>query len=175
MIRLRYYGDPALRQKAEPVSEITDEIRQLVSDMIQVMEESQGIGLAAPQVGVSLRLFVSNLAGVNEDDTLVLCEPYAYINPVLTKPDDMASELEEGCLSIPKLFVPVIRPISIHVEALDIEGNVISKDVEGFLARHIMHENDHLNGVLTIDRLQGKRRTELEPELRRIKKRYGKR
>ncbi|MCC5831990.1 MAG: peptide deformylase [Chlamydiales bacterium] len=174
ILQLRYYGDPVLRKKAQPVEEITDEIRQLCRDMIETMLAVNGIGLAAPQVGHLLRIFVSNVAYEDQEGEVHLGDPVVYINPVISEPSDMLVERSEGCLSIPKLYAAVARPLKITVEALDIEGNPFKKECYGYLARNIMHENDHLNGVLFIDRIKGKRRTLLEPELRRIKQHYDK-
>jgi len=171
-LELRYYGDPVLRQKAKPVEEITDEIRQLALDMIETMLACKGIGLAATQVGHLLRIFVSNVDYEDEEGEVLLCDPVVYINPVISNPSDMLVERSEGCLSIPKLNALVARPLSIEVEAMDLDGNLFKKECYGYLARNIMHENDHLNGVLFIDRIKGKRRTLLEPELRRIKQQY---
>ncbi len=171
-MNLCYYGNPILRKKAKEVEEITDEIRALIEGMTKIMLDTNGIGIAAPQVGHSLRLFVSIVEGEDAEGKLIICDPYVFINPVLSNPGTTQSEMDEGCLSIPELFIPVIRPLSVDVEALDIEGKPFSKKCHGFLARHVMHENDHLNGVLTIDRLKGKRRTQIEPDLRRIKQKY---
>ena len=169
---LRYYGDPALRQKAKPVEEITEEIRQLVNNMIETMLAYNGIGLAATQVGHMLRIFVSNVDFEDEEGEVHLCDPLVYINPVISNPSETIVERSEGCLSIPKLNVPVARPLTIELEAMDLDGNMFKKECYGYLARNIMHENDHLNGVLFIDRIKGKRRTLLEPELRSIKQQY---
>ncbi|MFN0064972.1 MAG: peptide deformylase [Chlamydiales bacterium] len=171
--QLRYFGDPVLRQKAAPVEEITDEIRELVQEMIVIMKESDGIGIAAPQVGVLKRLFVS-ICYDEKEGQLIYGAPYVYINPKLTNPSETMVEMNEGCLSIPKISAAVLRPLSVEVEAMDLEGNIFRKECYGYFARHIMHENDHLNGVLYIDRIKGKRRTALEPELRRIKQQYCK-
>ena len=171
---LHYYGDPALRQKAEPVKEITEEIRTLCRDMVETMLAYNGIGLAATQVGQMVRIFVSNVAFEDKEGEVQLGDPIVYINPVLSEPSDTLVERSEGCLSIPKLYAAVARPLKITVEALDIEGNPFKKECYGYHARNIMHENDHLNGVLFIDRIKGKRRTLLEPELRRIKQQYYK-
>lgn len=169
---LRYYGDPILRQKAQPVEAITEEIRQLCLDMIETMLAYNGIGLAAPQVGHLVRIFVSNVAYEDGEGEVHLGDPVVYINPVLVEPSDSLVERSEGCLSIPKLYAAVARPLKITVEAMDIEGKSFTKECYGYHARNIMHENDHLNGVLFIDRIKGKRRTLLEPELRRIKLQY---
>ncbi len=172
-LNVRYYGDPILRQKAEPVEKITEEIRQLCLDMCETMLSFNGIGLAAPQVGRLLRIFISNVAWEDERGELHLSEPKIYINPVLTAPSDTTAERSEGCLSIPKLYAAVDRPLTIHLDALDIEGNPFSEDCYGYVARNRMHENDHLNGVLFIDRIKGKRRSQLEPALRLIKQQYS--
>lgn len=172
ILQLRYYGDPILRQMAQPVAEITDEIRELCHNMIETMLHHNGIGLAGPQVGHLLRIFVSNLDYEDEQGELHLFEPKVYINPILSNPGDVLVERNEGCLSIPTLSLPVARPLSIHLEATDLEGKQFHEECYGYQARNRMHENDHLNGVLTIDRIKGKRRTLLEPELRRIKLQY---
>lgn len=169
---LRYYGDPILRQKAHPIEKITDEIRQLALDMIETMLASNGIGLAAPQVGHLVRMFVSNLEKEDENGDLHYGEPRVFINPILSNPSSALVEVSEGCLSIPKLYVPIIRPLTIHLEALDLSGNSFLEDCYGYVARNRMHENDHLNGVLFIDRVKGKKRAQLEPALKRIKQHY---
>jgi len=171
---LHYFGDPVLRQKAKPVEEITDEIRQLCLDMIETMLAHNGIGLAATQVGRMLRIFVSNVDFEDEEGEVHLCDPIVYINPVISNPSETFVERSEGCLSIPKLYAAVARPLTITVEAMDMDGNTFTKECYGYHARNIMHENDHLNGVLFVDRIKGKRRTQLEPELRRIKQHYYK-
>lgn len=175
MIReLRYYGDPVLRQKAQPIEEITDEIRQLAQDMIETMLKFDGIGLAAPQVGVLLRIFVSNVDYEDEQGEVHIGAPRVYINPILKHPSDVIVERSEGCMSIPKLYLAIPRPLSIVVEATDLEGNLFTRDCYGYLARNMMHENDHLNGVLFFDWLKGKRRSQIEPQLRLIKQKYMK-
>ncbi len=171
-LKLRYYGDPILRGSAKPVEEITDEIRTICYNMVETMKHYDGIGLAAPQVGYLLRIFVSNVESEDENGELHLGEPKIYINPIITVPSDALVERSEGCLSIPKLYLPIVRPLSIHLEATDIEGNQFHEECYGYQARNRMHENDHLNGVLFIDRIKGKRRTEIEPALRRIKQQY---
>jgi peptide deformylase len=173
ILTLRYYGDPILREKAKPVDSITDEIRRLAADMIETMLSVNGIGLAAPQVGKPLRLFVSNVEFEDEEGEVHIGEPRVYINPTLHEPSEELVERSEGCLSIPKLYVPVLRPLSVKVEAMDLEGNIFVRDCYGYLARNIMHENDHLNGVLFIDRVKGKKRTEIDPILRQIKQKYA--
>lgn len=171
-LQLRYYGDPILRKRASEVTEITPEIRQLCLDMMKAMVDFNGIGLAAPQIGVLLRILVSNVEMEREDGELVIGAPKVYINPVLSNVSEAVVDRSEGCLSIPKLYAGVVRPYSITVNALDIDGKPFEKECTGYLARNIMHEVDHLNGVLFIDRIKGKKRKELESNLRRIKKQY---
>lgn len=172
ILQLRYYGDPILRQKAEPVEEITDEIRLICADMIETMEHYNGIGLAAPQVGHLLRIFISNVDYEDDEGELHYCPPKVYINPILKNPSDALVERSEGCLSIPAVYAPVLRPLSIELEATDLEGNLFTESCYGYQARNRMHENDHLNGMLYIDRIKGKRRTQLEPLLRRVKQQH---
>lgn len=170
---LRYYGDPILREKAKPIEEITDEIRNLAADMIETMNSYKGIGLAAPQVGVLLRMFISNLVSEDEQGELHYGEPMVFINPVISNPSDVLVERSEGCLSIPQLYYSVLRPLTITLEATDLEGNSFKEECYGYVARNRMHENDHLNGVLFIDRIKGKRRNEIEPYLRQIRQKYS--
>lgn len=173
-LKLKYYGDPVLRKKAEAITEVNDEIKSIAAQMIELMISSRGCGLAANQVGVLLRIFVSNVEKEEQDGTVVYGEPRVYINPVLSNPSKVMVEMNEGCLSIPKLYVPVERPLSVTIEATDINGNRFTKECHGFLARNMMHENDHLNGVLHIDRVKGKKRREIEPILLQIKEKYYK-
>ncbi|MCB1180784.1 MAG: peptide deformylase [Chlamydiia bacterium] len=171
-LKLLYYGNPLLRRRARPVEGITDEIRELVASMIEVMKSHNGIGLAAPQVGYMVRIFITPVEGVSEQGELILGEPKVFINPELSNPSETSVEMNEGCLSIPKLYAAVSRPLTIHTKALDLNGHLFEETTYGYAARTRMHENDHLNGVLFIDRIKGKQRTVLEPELRRIKQQY---
>ncbi|MEZ5314818.1 MAG: peptide deformylase [Chlamydiales bacterium] len=169
---LYYYNHPILRKQSTPVGKITDDIRQLCFDMIESMLAYKGIGLAAPQVGHLLRIFVSNVDFEDEKGEIHLGEPVVFINPILSNPSDVFVEREEGCLSIPGLYEFVKRPSKITVEAKNLEGNSFKKECYGYHARNIMHENDHLNGTLFIDRIKGKRRTLIEPKLLEIKQKY---
>lgn len=173
ILKLRYYGDPILRQTAKSVESITEEIRELCHNMIETMLHSDGVGLAAPQIGVLLRIFVSNVAYEDQNGEIHLSEPKVYINPILTQPSPTLVERSEGCLSVPKLYLAIPRPLSIHLEATDLNGNQFHEECYGYQARNRMHENDHLNGVLFFDRIKGKQRTLLEPELRHIKQHYS--
>jgi len=173
LLDIKYYGDPVLRKKCEKIKKITNEIKQLAANMIETfMYQDRGVGIAAPQVGVSVKMFV--IAEPNyDDDQLTYSDPEVYINPVLSDPSDKIVTMDEGCLSLPKLRGEVSRPESITVSALDINGHGFKKRVSGYKARMIMHENDHLNGVLFIDRMHdAHEREHLKSALNRLKKKY---
>jgi peptide deformylase len=172
MLKIYHYGHPILRKRAEPITEITDEIRKLASDMIETMDKGDGIGLAAPQVGHSIRMFVLRNYIYTEDGRCTLSEPKVYINPKLSAPGDCILTDSEGCLSFPGLRLDVDRPERITVEAMDLEGNIFVEESEGYNARVRMHENDHINGVLFIDRIDAKMRKMIDPLLREIKKKH---
>lgn len=172
LLNIHFYGDPVLRKRCEPIGEITDEIRKLANDMIETMDKNNGAGLAAPQVGRAIRMFVLRDYIIQEDGSWTLSEPKVYINPKLTRPGtDLITDVE-GCLSLPGLRLDIDRPDRITVEALDIDGKPFTEEIEGYNARIRMHENDHINGVLFIDRIDEKTRKKIDPILREIKKKY---
>ena len=139
---IRVIGDPVLREKAREVTEFDRALRKLAKRMIRVMRDAPGVGLAAPQMGVLQRLLVYEV-----DD-----EPHALVNPVLGGFSEETAESDEGCLSVPGLTMPVERPVSLLVEGFDTSGEPVAFRAEGFEARVIQHENDHLDGVLIVDR-----------------------
>jgi peptide deformylase len=143
VLSMRRYGDPILRLLAAPVAAVTPEIKTLIADMAETMWHQVGIGLAAPQIGVSLRIFVM-------DDGKRGAR--AIVNPVVTERGGVVKE-EEGCLSLPGIFADVERSKSLRIEGLDGEGQPISFEAQGLQAKIIQHELDHLDGVLFIDRL----------------------
>jgi peptide deformylase len=157
VLKVRRYGDPVLRRRAAPVEAITDEVRRIVADLTETMYDEVGIGLAAPQVGIPLRLIVMG------DDGR---EARALINPVITEHGGQATG-EEGCLSLPGIFAPVTRAEWVHVEAQDAQGKPLALDARGLRARVLQHEIDHLDGVLFIDRLDPVTRDRIK---RKIKK-----
>ncbi len=169
---IHYYGDPVLRKKGEPIEKITPEIVAFAEDLVKAMIHYNGVGLAAPQVGKLLRIYVFRDEWLDEEGKYQLGEPNIVINPILSDPSKETESMLEGCLSLPKLHVPVTRPKKIHIRYQNLKGEFIEKDLIGFLARVNMHENDHLNGVLHIDRATPKDRKAIEPELQRIKKQY---
>jgi len=143
LLTVRLYGDPVLRQVATPVREITAETKRIIADMTETMWHQVGIGLAAPQIGVSLRIFVM-------DDGKRGAR--AIVNPIVTERGGVVKE-EEGCLSLPGVFGVVERSKTITVTAMDADGKPVSLEATGLKARIVQHELDHLDGVLFIDRL----------------------
>lgn len=153
VLPIRIMGDPVLHSPASPVKEITDEIRTLVEDMFETMDTAPGVGLAAPQVGVPLRIYT--YAYVDDDDEPwrgVLINPELWMVPL--EPGDPDPELEsEGCLSFPGERFPLRRSERVRVTATDLDGQPVSIDVDGWRARIMQHEFDHLDGILYVDRL----------------------
>jgi peptide deformylase len=144
VLPIRIFPDPVLRERAQEVSEITTTHRRLVDDMVETMRDAPGVGLAAPQVGVLERIFVWEV----EDTWGVV------VNPTIVARSDAVVEEEEGCLSLPGLAYDVVRTAQVRVEGLDLDGNKLSLETDGLLARVCQHEIDHLDGVLFIDRLE---------------------
>ena len=144
---VRLYGDPVLRQKALPVTAVDDTVRELVADMRETMHAYHGVGLAANQIGVLQRVLVVEVP-IDERTRAA----HALINPVLDRRAG-TDTAEEGCLSIPGIYEEVKRAERVRVRALDEQGRAIEFVAEGYLARAIQHEVDHLDGVLFVDRL----------------------
>lgn len=171
---IAYYGDPILRQKAKHVTEFNDDLRKLVEDMLESMYEHDGMGLAAPQVHRSIALFITKVPRVGPDDKYIEGPLRVFINPKIEVIEEGGVwEASEGCLSIPGIRGDVIRPYKIRVTAHDLDGKVFTEEMSGWDARAVMHENDHINGVLYIDRMQGKKRKDMEAHLQTIKKKYA--
>lgn len=173
-LNLSYYGDPVLRKKTAPVTEITDELRQLTDDMCETMLAHDGWGLAGPQIGRSIALFILKIPFKDPDGRYVEAEKYTvYINPKILWVSDELMTINDGCLSLPKLKGEVSRPYRIKIEATDLEGKSFVEELADYQAYGALHENDHLNGVLFIDRMKNKKeRQALDTELRRIKDKY---
>lgn len=166
---LAFYGEPLLRKKGLPINEINDDIRKLVADMIDTMHVRNGIGLAAPQVFRSLALFVTHVPVRQEDGSWADGPLRVFINPKVISASEETVIDSEGCLSVPKIHADVARPIRVTIRAQDLEGHIFEETFEGLAARCVLHENDHTNGMLFIDRVRGKVRKELEPLLRELK------
>jgi len=143
--RITRYPDEVLARKAKPVENIDDNIRQLVKKMTEIMIERKGVGLAAPQAGISLRLFIISLDGSAQNVR-------AYINPTVTSDGTLVSN-EEGCLSVPGVFTKIRRYKTCKVTATDLDGNEFSDEAEGLYARALQHEYDHIEGIIIINRM----------------------
>ncbi|MHB1192736.1 MAG: peptide deformylase [Longimicrobiales bacterium] len=141
-------GDPVLRTRAEEVTSFDDELRTLVRDMFETMYHAEGIGLAAPQVGVSKRVVVVDLRREDEPEARV-----ALVNPVVTWASSELDKEAEGCLSIPGIEDVVVRPWAVKVEGFDPKGRSVSLEAEELFSRAIQHEIDHVDGILFLDRL----------------------
>ena len=144
---VRVYGDPVLRQRAAEVTAFDAELERLVTDLHDTMQAYRGIGLAANQVGVAQRVAIVDVP-IDEQSRAA----YTLVNPVIVSRSGSESS-EEGCLSIPGIYEDVSRSFTIHVRALDAQGAPVEFDADGYLARAIQHEIDHLDGVLFVDRL----------------------
>lgn len=171
---LAYYGDSVLRKKGAPVEKIDETIHQLIKDMAETMEANDGCGLAAPQVHISLALFITCVPRYIDEETVLPGELRVFINPKIISYSEKVWPCQEGCLSIPGLRETIVRPLEVTIRATDLEGKIFEETFVGFDARVVMHENDHINGVLYIDRLPPRRKKDIESYLREIKKKYSK-
>ena len=155
--QIRLFGDPVLTQRSAEVTDIDGRLAHLVDDMVETMHQAGGLGLAAPQVGVQKRLFVYQLEGQ---------DPVTVINPTIAESRG-EWEFEEGCLSIPGLYFPIVRPKEIHLTGWDLDGREISIEADDIEARCFQRELDHLDGRLLISMLDKAQRKEAMRELRR--------
>ena len=168
MADIRIYGDPVLRKKAKKITVFDDELQAFIQQMKKDMHEKDGVGLAAPQVGKSIRLAVV-------DTTLGEGEPYVLINPEIFYFSEETEENSEGCLSLPDISVHIRRPSIISVRALNQDGvEYTIENVEGLLSRAIQHETDHLNGILFVDHASLVRRQLIAGKLRKLAKSHQK-
>jgi len=156
------YGDQTLHEPAAAVDALTSEVDRLIGDMIDTMYAAPGIGLAAPQVGVALRIFVIDLSLGHDPAGLIV-----MVNPRFVERDGMQLE-EEGCLSVPGFNATVVRPSRAVVQGLDRSGTMHEKDATGLLARAFQHEMDHLDGTLFVDRLRGVKRDLIVRRIRKL-------
>ena len=159
------YPDPVLSQRAAPIEDIDQEVRDLASNMVQLMYEADGVGLAAPQVGVSKRLFV---ADPRQSESL---EPLIFINPEITAEGER-DVAEEGCLSIPEIRLMVPRPIRAKIRAQDLDGEWFEMETDEFPARVWQHEFDHLEGRLIVDRMTPRERLVHRKALKAMREAY---
>ena len=154
--------DPRLKKKAKPVEKVDKETRKLMDDLLDTMYDAPGIGLAAPQVGVSKRVIVLDLSNDDEDN-----KPYCMANPEIIWESDDIRTYEEGCLSVPEQYAEVKRPNKVKVRYLDQENEIRELEADELLATCIQHEIDHLEGVLFVDYLSSLKRNMM---IRKVKK-----
>lgn len=177
--------DPRLKTVSEPVQAFDDDLRALVADMFETMYDAHGIGLAAIQVGVPLRVLVIDLQPEDPDAEPEVCtahgghhhthqptknEPRVFVNPVILDPSDELATYQEGCLSVPEIFADVDRPATCRVRWQDLEGTVHEEAMSGLMAICIQHEMDHLEGVLFIDHLSRLKRNMALKKLEKLRK-----
>lgn len=167
LLKILYHPHTVLRQKAEPVTEITDDVRTLLDDMADTMYDAPGIGLAAPQIGVSKRLVVIDVEGGREGQPK---QPIKMINPEIIDVSEQMSIYDEGCLSLPGVNGEVERPESITFKYTDINGQEQIVSADGLLATCVQHEIDHLDGKLFIDYLSPLKRNMVVRKLKKILK-----
>lgn len=151
---IRYLGDPVLREKCVEVKEVTPEILDIANRLLVTMKASNGLGLAAPQIGYTYRMFAICISDeIDEKGNPLDAEPMVLLNPKITKFYSKKITLHEGCISIPGFYEEVTRPEQIDIEAIDLQGNkVIEKGLCRWRSRCMQHEIDHLDGILFIDR-----------------------
>jgi peptide deformylase len=164
-LKIINYPDPRLKKVSKPVEIVDDSIKALAGRMLQLMREARGVGLAAPQVGRNIRLFVMNHTGEPGDDRV-------YVNPELFEAEG-SEEAEEGCLSLPGLTANIVRDKTVRIVATDLEGKPIDQKATGYLARVWQHEFDHLNGTMIIDRMGPVAKMAAKKKLRELEDVYA--
>jgi peptide deformylase len=171
------YGEPVLRAKGKQIEKIDDEIRALAADMLETMYDANGVGLAAQQVGRALQLTVIDVSDAESRPSRMWLageevDPKEHMPLILINPElQLGEELElgtEGCLSFPEITAEIPRPAKVKVTAQDLQGVRIEFEAEGLLARAVQHENDHLNGILFIDRMSSATKVSLGGKLKRL-------
>lgn len=164
--------NPTLRKKAEKVTVFDAKLRQLCDDMLETMYDAPGIGLAAPQIGILQRIVVTDCSDENEKSSLVEAKsnPKIFINPHILEKTDKITSYDEGCLSLPSVEIAVKRENSVLIQYQDLEGRAHNETFSGMQARCLMHEIDHLNGVLIVDYTSQLTRSRILRELRNQKK-----
>lgn len=165
VLAIKKYPDEVLKKKALPVEKIDKALQRLIDDMIETMYDAPGIGLAAPQVGASIRLIVLDVNIEDEES-----EPVVLINPEITETDGLV-ESEEGCLSVPECQTKVKRAEKVTVKGLDRDAKEITIEADGLFARALQHEIDHLNGVLILDRISPLKRDLYKRKMVKVKAR----
>jgi peptide deformylase len=170
ILPIRIFGDKVLRKKAEPVTVFDEELEQFLADLTETMYEKDGVGLAAPQVGRSLRIFVVDPFWFTEEGTK---DPKIFINPEIVAMKG-ESDAEEGCLSLPEVYGNVKRAEQVIIRALNENGEKVQYKTGGLFARAIQHENDHLNGVMFVDHIPKLKKITLIKKLKELENRTNK-
>ena len=165
--RITHYPDAVLARRAQPIEKIDDSIRQLVEKMIEIMRANKGIGLAAPQAGVPLQLFIISLDTTSQNVRV-------YINPTVTPTTDELDSVEEGCLSVPGIYTKIRRYKRCKVTATDLDGNEFTEEADGLYARCLQHESDHIDGVTIADRMLTTARIAHRKQLKKLAENYKK-
>lgn len=174
-LSLVLYPAPILREPAQPVGNVNEEIRRIAFRMIEIMREQDGIGLAAPQAGLGIRVFVCDVPQPMEpeeptDGSLAWTDgPIVCINPEVVEFGPTRSPYEEGCLSLPGIRGDIVRPETVRMRATDLQGKPFEIDASGLLARCLQHEMDHLDGVLIVDKMSQMSRLRNRTRLRKLK------
>lgn len=165
-LKIIHWPDPRLRKISTPVTAFDERLRLLAGRMLELMKQAKGVGLAAPQVGINERLFVMNHTGKPEDDRVV-------VNPVLSGADG-EEEGEEGCLSLPEINIPVLRSRTLHLRAQDLTGAFFEQTETGYIPRIWQHENDHLDGILLLDKMSPMQKMTSRKHIREMEEAYQK-
>ncbi len=175
-LRIVHYPDPVLRQRAEEVREFTPLLAEIARRMFELMRQAGGIGLAAPQVGLPMRLFVADVpgpeGGAPEGPPVSTGGPKVYVNPVLSEACGDVEPLEEGCLSLPSIRGDVWRPPVVRMTARDLHGEEFTLVGAGLMARCWQHECDHLDGVLIVDKFEAESRSKNRPLVKALERAY---
>ncbi|HCL56193.1 MAG TPA: peptide deformylase [Spirochaetia bacterium] len=161
--KICYYGNPILRKKAAKVEKFDNELKELIDDMIETMYEADGVGLAAPQIGESLQIAI-----VDPDPSQNGLTRIVLMNPEIETIGIESEVKEEGCLSVPGIYSEVKRNLRLKVKAQDIDGSPLEFEADGFFARIIQHETDHLNGVLFVDKVIPREKSKVEKKLKEL-------
>lgn len=165
-LKIIHYPDPRLRKMSVNVEQFDESVQRLAARMLELMREHKGVGLAAPQVGINLRLFVINPSGEPNDDRV-------YVNPQLSEPDGGEEESEEGCLSLPNITANILRTRTLRIDALDLAGKPFTDTQSGYIARIWQHEFDHLNGTLITDRMGAVAKMAARKTLKELEEKYA--
>lgn len=177
------YGDPVLRQKCRPVSEITPDLHALAADMLETMEAAHGVGLAAPQIGLDLQFAVIDVSDAEEPLTFLRVDgkdvpleefmPLVFMNPELSFPQKDKAVMNEGCLSFPEVRADVTRPDVVKAKVTLLDGSRVEIETDGLFSRAIQHETDHLLGILFIDRISAAGKLAMKRKIQRMREKLA--